>query len=333
MRPAGALALPLRDRPSEEQRREAREERVGRRPEEPEERCRIPSGGEHARGAQRRSEKEREPRGHDAGRGGPGREPEGQRENRKQKSGPEGARAPHLLFRGVRVGGLHGEREQPVAPLGGLHAHPEARRAVLEREELDEIRPQDSRRIAPGDDERAARPPVAPGCDPAEKHARDVKRGDEPRRRRAALGLESGGLACPCDGAARAVEEDRAPARTSWKRPPKNREEPRGTHFRAAPIGDRREFAPGVNPLRRSTQRLAVAFESLLRRAEEERGTRVPGGGASRDEARHERQTERDEGCGEQTEDGRAARARRQGRQRAIGIRIPWRAAQATASG
>ncbi len=223
-------------------------------------------------------------------------------------------------------GRFHGEREQPVAPLGGRHAQPEARRAVRQREELDEIRPQDSRRIAPSDDERAARPPLAPGRHPAEEHARDVKRSDEARRRRAALGLESRGLACPRDGAARAVEEDRAPARTFRERLPQDREEPRGTHFRAAPVRDCREFPPGVNPFRRSAQRLAVAFESLLRRAEEERGTRVPGGGARRHEARGERQSERDERRGEEAGNNGAARAQRQrgqGRQRAIGIRIP----------
>ena len=252
--------------------------------------------------------------------------PRADRENREKESGPEGARAPHLLLGDLRVGRLHGQREQPVAPLGGRDAQPEARRAVLEREEFDEIRPQDSRRIAPGDDERAARRPLAPGRNPSEKHARDVKRRDEPRGRRAALGFESGGLACPCDGAARAVEEDRAPARTFRKRLPENREEPRGTHFRAAPVRDRREFPSGMDPFRRSAQRLAVAFESLLRGAEEERGTRVPGGGASRDEARHERQSERDDRRGEQAENGGPARAQRrrsQGRQRAIGIRIP----------
>ena len=127
----------LRERPHENERREAGEEHVCRRPEKPEERRRIPSDGEHARGAKRRSEQEGEPGGHDAGRGAPGREPERHRENREKESRPQGARAPHLLLRDLGVGRFHGEREQPVAPLGGRHAQPQARRAVLEREELE----------------------------------------------------------------------------------------------------------------------------------------------------------------------------------------------------
>ena len=86
----------------------------------------------------------------------------------------------------------------------------------------------------------------------------------------AALGLESGGLACPGDGAARAIEEDRAPARTLRKRLPENREEPRGAHLRAAPVRDRGEFPPGMDPIGRSPERLAVPLESLLRRGEKE---------------------------------------------------------------
>ncbi len=323
------------ERPRETQRREAREEYVRRRPEEPEEKRRIPSEREQTRGADRRSKQEGEPGGHDAGRGAPGREPQGHRENREKDGWPESARAPHLLFRDLRFGRLHGEREQPVAPLGPRHAHPEARRAVPEREELDEIRPQDPRRIAPGNDERAARPPLVAGRHPGEEHARDVKGSDEPRSGRAPFGLESRGLARPRDGAARAVEEDRAPARAFRKRLPQDREEPRRTHFRAAPVRDRREFPAGVNPFRRSAERLTVAFEGLLRSAEEERGTGVPGGGARRHEARGERQSERDQRRDEETENNPAARAQRrrgQGRQRAIGILIPWRAALASAS-
>ena len=197
----------------------------------------------------------------------------------------------------------------------------------LSREELDEVGPEDSRRIAPRDDERPARSPLAARRHPAEEDARDVKGRDEPRRRRAALGLEPGGLARPRDRAARAVEEDRAPARAFRERLPEDREEPRGTHLRAAAVRDRREFPPGVNPFGRSAQRLAVPLESLLRRAEEELVLRASRrGGAHRREARGERQGERDERRGEQAEnDGpaRAQRRRSQGRQRAIGIRIP----------
>jgi len=150
-----------------------------------------------------------------------------------------------------------------------------------------------------------------------------VKRRHESRCGRAPLGLESRGLPRPGDGAVRAVEEDRAPARAGRKRLTQDREEPCGTHLRAAAVSDRREIPPGVNVFRRPAQRLAVAFESLLRRAEKKRGTRVPGSGADRREPRDERQGERDERRREETEDGRASRARRQGRQRAIGIRIP----------
>ena len=228
-------------------------------------------------------------------------------------------------------GGLDEEREDAVPALGG--AQPQAQRGGPARKAqvLDEVGPDDPRRVAPRHDERAARAALAAVRHPADEDARHVVGNDEPRRRGAALGLEARGLARPRGRTAGRVEEDGAPPAFARQRVAEEREEARGPH--EAPPPSTMDENSGDAWTRSAVRRRSAASRSNWRPAS----------------ARNASARARDRGARPRARDAAASvaararpaaapapSARRRPRpvaQRRIGTGMPFASAHATASG